>query len=105
MAEPVVSNNRLLVIIIILAIVSLVFGAMIFTVKEQSMGIYNLGRAIVFSWLSLYLIFKPYKVDFIGKLKISSTGNDSGSNIRIAKIVAFILATVNASISIALYFD
>ncbi len=93
------------IIIVLLTLIAIVFAGMMFFEKEVSMAIYNMGRALIFAGMSVYLLVKPHKVDFLGRLKLISTGNSSETNIKVAKTISIIISVFNVAISLALYFD
>ena len=88
-------NNFIIALVILLNFGAFCFAVIIYFNKELNMFAYNMGRALIFSWLSFYLLLKPKKIDFLGTTRISTTENSYSSSAKTATIIAVIVAVLN----------
>lgn len=95
-------GKYLLVLLNSLAVIFAVWGVLILT---DYLYIYNLIRALIFTYLNIVLFLKPHKVDFLSSLKRNMQSNYSESNIKVALVICYVLSFSNALISITLFFN
>ena len=82
---------------------AIVLALLMYGTDDADSALAVLVKSLLFSWVSVGLLLKPYSIDFVRSIRNSSGENHSSANVKVAKITSALAAIFNAFLSLAFY--